>query len=122
MDDLIEAMVGTIFGIVFLLVIGAGWLIYKLCELILPLLFAALHDLYLAAEKRIRAWWREVTWRRRVVRAHNETIRQIETVRRENVETVRLIATYLEHVERELPQAREPVAIPATVRRGGQAR
>jgi hypothetical protein len=126
MDDLIEAMVSTIFGIVLLLaigaVIGAGWLLYKLCELALPPLFAALHDLCLAAEKRIRAWWREVTWRRRAIRAHNETIQQIEAVRRENVETVRLIAAYMEHLERELPQAREPVAVPATVRRDGQAR
>jgi hypothetical protein len=126
MDDLIGAMVSTIFGVVLFLtigaVIGAGWLLYKLCELILPPLFAALEEACLAAEKRVRAWWREITWRRRVMRAHNETIRQIETVRRENVETVRLIATYLEHVERELPQAREPIAIPATVRRGGQAR
>ena len=126
MDDLIEAMVGTIFGIVLVVavgaVIGAGWLLYKLCELVLPPLFEALDDACLAAEKRVRAWWREVTWRRRAIRAHNETIQQIESVRRENVETVRLIAAYLEHVELELPHTHEPVAVPAAGRRDGQAR
>jgi hypothetical protein len=126
MDDLIGAMVGSVVGIVLLVavgaVIGAGWLLYKLCELVLPPLFEALDDACLAAEKRVRAWWREVTWRQRVVRAHNETIQQIEAVRCENVETVRLIAAYLEHVELELPQASESVAVPAAVRRDGQAR
>ena len=126
MDDLIEALVGTIFGLVLVVaigaVIGAGWLLYKLCELALPPLFEALDDLCLAAERRVRRWWRDVTWRQRVVRAHNDTIQQIETVRRENVETVRLIAAYVEHVERELPQAHEPVAVHVAVRRDGLAR
>ena len=126
MDDFIVSVVGTIVGIVVLAavgaVIGAGWLLYKLCELVLPPLFEALDDACLAAEKRVHAWWRDVTWRRRAIRAHNETIQHIESVRCENVETVRLIAAYLEHVELELPQASESVAVPAAVRRDGQTR
>lgn len=49
MDDLIEGLAGSVVGIVLVLalgaVIGAGWLLYKFCEIVLPPLFELLAHL-----------------------------------------------------------------------------
>jgi hypothetical protein len=110
MDDLIEALVGSVVGIVFALAIGAiflaGWLIYKFCELVLPPLFEALAEGCAAAERRIAAWWRELTWKRRMVRAHNETIRAIDKVRQEQVGRARAAVAAVERQQLALTAGR----------------
>ena len=102
MDDFIGALVGSVLGIALLLALGGviavGWLIYKFCELVLPPLFEALEEGCEAAERRISAWWREVTWKRRVMRLQNETIAAIDASRREQVALTRAA---LETVERQ---------------------
>ena len=124
MDDLIEALVGTVFGIVIVVavgaVIGAGWLLFKFCELVLPPLFEALGQGCDAAEKRIAAWWREVTWKRRTLRAHNETIRAIETTRREQVALTRALIEALE--AQPIPTATRTTAVRSAVRVAVQPR
>ena len=93
MDDALGAfaagLASTVVGMVFILaigaVIGACWLIYEFCELVLPPLFECLSEGCELLGRRIAAWWRDVTWRRRVIRAHNEAIREIEATCRDQV-------------------------------------
>ena len=93
MDDALGALAAglasTVVGIVFLLaiagVIGACWLIYKFCEVVLPPLLEALYEGCALVAGGIAAWWRRVTWKRRIIRTHNEAIRQIEATCDENV-------------------------------------
>lgn len=124
MDDFIGALVGTVFGIALLVafgaVIAAGWLLFKFCELVMPPLFEAIGEGCDAAGRRIAAWWREVTWKRRTVRAHNETIRAIETTRREHVAMTRALIEAME--TRPTPTATRTTAVRSAVRVAVQPR
>jgi hypothetical protein len=110
MDDLIDGLVGSVVGIVLALAIGAiflvGWLLYKFCELVLPPLCEALAEGCAWAARRISAWWREITWRRRVLRAHREAIQAIEATRREQVALTRAALDALERQQVGLTAAR----------------
>ena len=72
------------------------------------------------AGRRLHAWYRHVTWRWRVKRNYNRTIRQIDAVRRENVENVRLLAASLNHLE--FPDIDEASLVGVTAHRGKEVR
>jgi hypothetical protein len=118
MDDLIEGLVGSVFGIVLLLalgaVFGAGWLLYKFCEVVLPPLFELLADLCTQGWRRLAAWYRAVTWKRRMVRAHDEAIREIAATRRQQVALCQAAVEALESME--MPTASQTAAVRVAVR------
>jgi len=71
--------------------------------------------------KRLAAWHHDVTWRRRMVRAHNETISAIDAVRSQQVTLtrVRLEALERQHELQQQPQNRTAggtAAVPSAVR------
>ena len=72
------------------------------------------------AGRRLHAWYRHVTWRWRVTRTHKRAIRQIEDVRRENVESLRMLVAALDHLE--LPKVDEAEAVRVGARRGEATR
>lgn len=124
MDDLIEALVGTVFGIVIVLAIGAvfgvGWLIYKFCELVLPPFFEWLEEACESGASRLEAWWREVTWKRRALRAQQETLREIDATRRETVARTYALVEALdrEQIPTTAGTAAVRVAVRSAVRQG----
>ena len=68
------------------------------------------------AGRRLHAWYRHVTWRWRVTRDYNRAVRQIDAVRREHVESLRLLAASLDRLE--LPEIDEAEAVSVGARRG----
>jgi len=125
MDDLIEVLIGTGIGIVLVVAFGAvyavGWLVYKLFEVLLIPLCCALVEEADKGLKSLAAWHHDVTWRRRMVRAHNETIRAIDAVRSQQVALTRVRLETLErqHVLQQQSQHRTADAtatVPSAVR------
>jgi len=125
MDDLIEGLIGTGIGIALVVAFGAvyavGWLIYKLFEVILIPLCCELVEEAGKGLKRLAAWHHDVTWRRRMVRAHNETIAAIDAVRSQQVALTRerLEALERQHELQQRPQTRTAAAtaaVPSAVR------
>ena len=104
MDDAIGALAGSVIGIVLLIALGgvilAGWLIYKFCELVLPPLFEWLGEVCDTASRRLDAWWRKVTFERRVRRATKDAARQIRETHSEHVAAIDELAVAY---ERKLP-------------------
>jgi hypothetical protein len=72
------------------------------------------------AGRRMHARYRHVTWRWRVTRDYNRAVRQIEAVRREHVESLRLLAASLDRLE--LPEVDEAEAVRMGARRGEATR
>ncbi|NLX42475.1 MAG: hypothetical protein GXY79_03250 [Chloroflexi bacterium] len=125
MDDLIEGLIGTGIGVALVVAFGAiyaaGWLVYKLFEVILIPLCCELAEEADKGLKRLAAWHHRVTWRRRMVRAHNETIAAIDAVRSQQVALtrVRLEALERQHELQQRPQNRTAdatVVVPSAVR------
>lgn len=89
MDDFIGGLVGSVFGLVLLLTFGAvilaGWLVYKLVEWLLVPFGAWLWREGTQGVDEFRAWYHEVTWRRRMERAHREAIDAIDATRQEQL-------------------------------------
>ena len=117
MDELAEGfailVLGVAFGGVLILAAAAGVLLYLFCVHVLPPLMRGLGELAAEAESRMVAWWREVTWRRRMVRAHNEAIREIDAVRRENTAQLKQLVAELDRME--LPTADRTTAVRSAV-------
>jgi hypothetical protein len=64
---------------------AAVWLLYQFCaQVIIPLLGWLWREGEQGAEG-LYAWYREVTWRRRMLRMHNETLDAIDAVRERQV-------------------------------------
>ena len=116
LDGLVNACVGSLVGIVFALAIGAvvlaGWLIYKFCEAVLPPLVEALAEGCEVAAHHIAAWYREMTWKRRAIRAHNEAIRAIDAARREQVALTRAAIDAIERQQQLLTAGRTAAVRP----------
>jgi hypothetical protein len=72
------------------------------------------------AGRRLHAWYRHITWRWRVTRDYNRAVRQIEAIRREHVESLRLLAASLDRVE--LPEIDKDEAVRVGARRGKKLR
>jgi hypothetical protein len=89
MDDLAGCLGGSVFGLVFLLAFGvvilAGWLVYKLVEWVLVPFGAWLWRESVHGADEFRAWYHEVTWRRRMERTHREAIAAIDATRQEHM-------------------------------------
>jgi uncharacterized membrane protein len=71
---------------------AAGWLLYQLCAQVFIPLFAWLWREGEKAAERLHVWYREVTWRRRMLRMHNETLDAIDAVRERQVALLREMA------------------------------
>lgn len=89
MDDVIGGVVGSVVGLVLLLAFGAvivaGWLVYQLVEWILVPFGAWLWREGVQGVDEFRAWYHELTWRRRMERTHREAIATLDVTRREHV-------------------------------------
>ena len=100
--------------VAFSLAIGFGWLVYKLCELVLiPLCSASLEGLVevcgtafellallcVAFERWVRAWWRKVTARWRIRRIERQTLRAMDAAYREHTEGFEALVTALDETE-----------------------
>lgn len=89
MDDFIGGLVGSVFGIALLLAFGAvilaGWLVYQFVEWILIPFGAWLWRESVHGVDEFRAWYHEVTWRRRMERAHREAIAALDATRQEHM-------------------------------------
>jgi hypothetical protein len=72
------------------------------------------------AGRRMHAWYRHVTWRWRVTRDYNRAVGQSEAIRREHVESLRLLAASLDHLE--LPEIDEAELVRVGARRGEDTR
>lgn len=89
MDDLIEALIGTGFGIALVVAFGAlfaaGWLLYKFFEVVLIPFCAWLIDQVEEGCRRLGVWHHERTWRQRMQCTHDETITAIDALCEEQV-------------------------------------
>jgi hypothetical protein len=77
---------------------AAGWLLYKTVELVLIPLCTELLKQGKKAVRWLVAWYRELTWRRRMARVQKETIQAIDAVRRDRVAQARVA---MEAIERQ---------------------
>ena len=134
MDDFIGALIGTGVGIALAVALGAalaaGWLLYKLFELVLIPFCAWLIDQVEEGCRRLGVWHHERTWRQRMQRIRNETEAAIDALCDEQV---LLAQVQMEALERqyELEQAQraafegrtadETAAVPSAVRPADRA-
>ena len=91
----------TIILVVFLSLAAAsayavGWLLYQLGVQVLIPLFAWLWREGEKDAERLYAWYREVTWQRRTMRIHDETLAAIDAVCQRHVARVRELAEELD--------------------------
>jgi len=118
MDDLIEGLVGSILGIALALtiglVVGAGWLLFKFCEAVLPPLCEWLGSAIDRGWRRAYTWWRNVTWRWRAKRAHRKALHEIGAARDGAVAQARMLVAELDRLE--MPTADKTAAVRTAVR------
>jgi hypothetical protein len=117
MDKLIEGLIGSVFGIAIAVALaalyGAGWLVYKLFELAIIPLCGWLWGEAVEGGRCLLAWHRAVTWRRRVLRVHRETLAAIDDARHEQVALARLAAAALEQQQLTLTVGQTAAVRPA---------
>ena len=118
MDDPMAALALSFMAAVLIFTCGVfilgGVLLFLFCKHVLPPLIEVIGEGLEWGAERLAVWWREVTWKRRMIRAHNEAVRQIEATRREHVARTYALVDLIER--HEMLTAGETPAVRVAVR------
>ena len=99
MAEVIAILLVVVLCVVGISVYAAVWLLYQFCaQVVIPLLAWMWREAQKEAE-RLHSWYREITWRRRMLHMHNETLAAIDAVRERQVALVREMAEELTRKE-----------------------
>ena len=115
MESFIGGLISAVFWLALAAVVGAGWLVYKFCKYVLMPFLDWLFEACVEGGRKLAAWWREVTWERRMIKAHDEAVREIDAVRREHVAQTYALVEVLEEME-QVRTADETAAVRLAVR------
>lgn len=89
MDDLIDGLIGTGIGLVFIIAVAGlyaiGWLAWKFCEYVLVPFCQWLWQEGCEGWRRLKAWYIAVTWRRRSDRFRKEAMATMDDIREQHV-------------------------------------